>query len=49
MIWNQKSQLAGVSFDLWFGVVRDEVMTWDRGKKKKTKLKTKIENIKSKT
>lgn len=51
MIWNQKSQLAGVSFDLRFGVVRDEVMTWDRGKgeKKKTKLKTKIENIKSKT
>ena len=38
MIWNQKSQLAEVAFDLWFGVVRDEVMTWDRGKEKKKKL-----------
>ena len=34
MIWNQKSQLAGVSIDLRFGVVGDEVMTWDRGRKK---------------
>lgn len=46
MIWNQKSQLAGISSDLRFGIVGDKVMTWDRGKKK-TKLKIKIETIKS--
>lgn len=47
MIRNQKSQLAGISSDQPFGVVGDKVMTWDRGKKK-TKLKIKIETIKSK-
>lgn len=40
MIWNQTRQLAGIASDFWFGEVGDEVMTWDRGKKKnKTKNK----------
>lgn len=39
MIWNQKSQLAGVSSDLRFGVVREEVMTWAREEKNKTENK----------
>lgn len=47
MIWNWRSQLAGVSSDLWLGVVGDEVMTWDR-EEEKNKRKIKIENIKSK-
>lgn len=41
MIWNQKSQLAGISFDLRLGVVGDEVMTWGRERKKQNSTKNK--------